>query len=207
MDINVRINEGCGPQPQLLWDAVWNPLTGCADWTLAQPGDPLNAGGLRAVQAIETAVILCLFTDRACPPNHPLAPPDGDMRGWWGDGVDVRTDLGEGPLGSLLWLLERSALDPAATPRWAVSFAIEALQPLIRQNVAARADAQAFLNPTPTRLDLAVQLYRSDGSKLFDRRYDNLWAQLDAASGAIAAPTSGVLDLGSGGIESLGLLG
>ncbi len=176
MDINVRIDEGCAPQPELLWDAVWNSATGFADWQVAQPSEPLNAGGLRAMRPLDTAVILALFTDRACPPNHPLAPPDGDLRGWWGDGVDVRADLGEGPLGSLLWLLEQSILDPVATPRWAVAFAQDALAGLVTQGAAASVAVQAYANP-PDRLDLAVQLYAKSGAVLFNQRFADIWSK------------------------------
>jgi phage gp46-like protein len=177
MDINVRIDEGCEPQPQLLWDSVWNPALGYADWAVAIPGQPLNAGGLQAVLPLSTAVVLCLFTDKACPPNHPLAPPDGDLRGWWGDGVDVRADLGEGPMGSLLWLLENSVLDPVATPRWATSMALDALSVLVGQQAVVKVAAQAFVNDqNPSRLDLAVQLYGKDGAQLYNDRFDDIWA-------------------------------
>lgn len=176
MDINVRINEGCAPQPELLWDSVWSPLIGSADWAVAQPSEPLNAGGLQAMRPIDTTVILCLFTDKACPPNHPLAPPDGDLRGWWGDGIDVRADLGEAPLGSLLWLLERSILDPVVTPQWAVSFALDGLAPLLASDAVVDIQVQAFANP-PSRLDLAVQVYGREGAKLFDRRFSDIWAR------------------------------
>jgi phage gp46-like protein len=176
MDINVRINEGCAAQPELLWDSVWNSEGGFADWAVAQPSEPHNAGGLQAMRPLDTAVIDSLFTNRRCPDGHPLTPPDGDMGGWWGDAVDVRTDLGEDPLGSLLWLLERSILDPVATPRWAVTFAQDALAGLARQGACARVAVQAYANP-PSRLDLAVQLYGRNGSKIYDRRFNNIWAR------------------------------
>lgn len=177
-DIDVRINEGCLPQPTLLWDTVWDPATGIGDWGPAGPGETLNRGGLRAQRALETAVILCLFTDRACPPDHPLVQfADADLRGWWGDGVDIRVDIGETSLGSLLWLLERSYIDPVATPRWAVSMAIDALSPLVNQKVVVDVRAQAYVATNPNRLDLAVQLYGREGVRVFDRRFDDIWAQ------------------------------
>jgi phage gp46-like protein len=176
MDINVRIAEGCKPQPQLLWDTVWNSAGGFGDWAVAAPGEPLNCGGLRAMRPLSTAVALALFTDKACPANHPLAPADGDLRGWWGDGVDVRADLGEAPLGSWLWLLERQVLDPAATPRWAISFALDALSPMIGQQSVVNTAAQAYVD-RPSRLDLAVQLYGQDGALIYSQRYNDIWSR------------------------------
>jgi phage gp46-like protein len=176
--INVRINEGCAKQPMLLWDTVWDSPNGIGDWALAGSSETLNRGGLRAQRALETAVILCWFTDRYCPPTHPLAQfADGDLRGWWGDGVDVRADLGEGPLGSLFWLLERSYIDPVATPRWAVSMGLDALSPLVRQKAVVDVEVQAYVSMSPNRLDVACQLYGRKGIKLFDRRYDDIWNQ------------------------------
>lgn len=178
-DINVRINEGCAQQPMVLWDTIWDPAIGLGDWGLAGVSETLNRGGLRAQRALETAVILCLFTDRYCPPTHPLAQfADSDHRGWWGDGVDVRADLGEAPLGSLLWLLERSFIDPVATPRWAVSMALDALAPLAQQKSVVNVQAQAYVvAASPSRLDMAIQLYGRDGVKLYDRRFGDIWNQ------------------------------
>jgi phage gp46-like protein len=187
--INLRANEGCAAQPNLLWDTVWDPAAGLGDWAVAGASETLNRGGLQATRALETAVILCLFTDRFCPPDHPLAKfADDDRRGWWGDGIDVRADLGETPLGSLLWLLERAIVDDNMA-RWAESLALDALSPLIAQGAAARATAQAEAHVTRNRMDLSVQLYGRDGTKIYDRRFDDIWRQefaLGSSSVAIA---------------------
>ncbi len=177
LPVNIRANEGCETLPIPFWDSVIDPLSGYADWALAAPHETQNKGGLAAQAALDTAVILCLFTDRYCPPSHPLAGyiEGGDPRGWWGDGVDVRTDLGEAPLGSLLWLLERATATPD-NARWAQSFALDALGPLIASGAAVRADAQATLSP-PSRLDLAVQLYGRDGTRVYARQFDDVWRQ------------------------------
>ena len=177
MDINVRLAEGCAPQPSLLWDTIWDPVRGTGDWGLAGPGETLNRGGLAASAALKTAVLLCLFTDRACPPDHPLAKyVDGDLRGWWGDGVDVRDDAGEAAMGSLLWLLERSVATPDIA-RWAENLAIEALQPLIRQGAAVQVTALARINPGTARIDLAIALYARDGRRIYDHKFDGLYRQ------------------------------
>lgn len=176
--LNLRANEGCAPQPVLFPDLVWNAREGAADFAYADPSETLNRGGLSARAALETAVIICLFTDRRCPPDHPLAKwiEAGDPRGWWGDAVDVRTDLFEQPMGSLLWLLERATATPD-TALWAQSLATEALSVLQAQGLVARIDVQTQLRP-PSRLDLAVQIYGRDGQKVYDRRFDDVWSQL-----------------------------
>ena len=180
MAIRVRIDEGCQTQHQLLWDTVWNAEQGFGDWAVAAPGTPGNSGGLQADNALHTAIVLCLFTDRRCPPDHPLAKniQDGDPRGYWGDGVDVRADLGETELGSLLWLLENTAIDPVDTPRWLQSLALDALAVLVGQGAVVRVDAQASIDSTRNRGDLAVQLYGADGARIYDRKFQALWAQI-----------------------------
>lgn len=177
MQILIRANEAVQPDPYLLWDSIFDPVAGVCDWALAGAA-PLNAGGLAAAQGLETAVNLCLFTDAALPPAHPLAylADDGDPRGWWGDGVDVRTDLGEAPLGSLLRLLQRAPLTPQIA-MWAQQFAIEALAVLQQQGVVVKIAATAVI-AAGQQLQLSVQLYGRDGANIYNRQFDLLWKQL-----------------------------
>jgi|SRR5579864_2565268 len=179
----IRQQEGCADDPNLLWDSVWDATRGLADWALAGPTETSNRGGLQATSAIDTAVILCLFTDRRIDPDHPLAYlADGDRRGYWGDGIDVRTDLGEGPLGSYLWLLERApmTIKGVSIGTWAEQFANEALQTLLDQGVCARINVSSSVDAAKGRLYLIVQLFASDGSKIYDRKFDSLWQQVGA---------------------------
>lgn len=176
MTIAIRQHESERSDPFLVWDSVWSLEEGQADWRLAEAGAP-GSGGLAADEAIATAVVIQLFTDRRCPPDHPLARLAGDDQGgWWGDGVDVVAERNETALGSLLWLLQRAPLD-ADTERWAQSFALEALAPLVTQGLAARVDAIAEARPADNRLTLTVRLHASDGAVMFDRRFDDLWRQ------------------------------
>jgi len=169
--IRIRDGEADRDSPWLLPDTVWQQATHSGDWAL-------KGGGLQAEKALETAVILALFTDRRCPSDHPLARfADDDPRGWWGDGVDVRSDLGEGDLGSLLWLLERSVVT-AETARWAESLAAEALVPLVSQGAVARIAVTVEAQPERNRLDLLVQLYDRFGGQVYDRKFDLLWQQV-----------------------------
>ncbi|MCT8970577.1 phage GP46 family protein [Microbaculum marinisediminis] len=185
-DIIVRSTEGCDPQPDLLWDSLWNPDLGVADWAIAGDDEALNRGGLRATAALHTAVILCLFTDRRLPDDmeHPDAVGDSwpggaafvDRRGWHGDTYDVRDDLGEGEMGSLLWTLERGTLDDASARR-AEAFASEALQTLVEQGAVARIEAVATALPIAGRLELIIHLFSHDGAKVYDQRFADIWTQ------------------------------
>jgi phage gp46-like protein len=174
-DLLIRAQEGCEPDPFLLWDSVHKSIEDgtdfVCDWAIAGPGaNTLNVGGLQAVAALGTAVYLLLFTDVYCPPDHPLAYlAAGDRRGWWGDGIDVRTDLDEQPLGSLLYLLDRAPMVAAGIPieQWAKTFATDALAPLLAQGVVASIDVETWADDEDDRVYAAIALYGSDGSVLF----------------------------------------
>lgn len=177
--LRVRISEGDQPQPNLLWDSEWKPPEGLADWVMpALARETQNRGGLRAVAALHTTVVLLLFTDKRLPDDHPLRYllEGADQRGWWGDGVDVQADRGETELGSWLWVFERSILTDYII-RWVEAVAIDGLMPLINQNIAARIAAQATAEKALDRCDLAVQIYGRDGSKIYDARFDDIWQQ------------------------------
>lgn len=181
--ILIRAQEGCDPDPNLLPDSVWSPSEGIADFRIAGAGEPLNRGGLAATRALETAVILALFTDARLPDGHPLAElADGDPRGWWGDRVDVRDDLGESELGSLLWLLRRAPLTFRGMDiaDWARQCVADALMPLQRQGAVVRIDVETAVDFLANRLDVLVQLYGRDGARIYDRRFDDVWKQLGA---------------------------
>lgn len=179
--VTIRAAEGCAEESGVLWDSVWDEAKGFADWAKADPDEVMNRGGLRAKAAIETAVIICLFTDRRVPVDHPLFYlADGDVRGYFGDGIDVREDLGETELGSFLWLLERAPMTIKGVPAttWAEQFANDALKTLLDQGVCARIDVAATSNALAGRLDLNVALYGRDGLKIYDRKFDVLWNQV-----------------------------
>lgn len=181
-DVLLRRAEGCDPDYSLLWDSLWQPQDGEADWAIAGAGEAYNRGGLAAQDMLATAVVLALFTDQRIDPDHPLAYlADGETRGWWGDGADVRVDLHERALGSHLWLLERAPLtlpDGMQAATWAEHFAREALQVLIDQGAVARVDVAASQDERASRLNLLVRLYGRDGGNVYDRRFDLVWRQL-----------------------------
>lgn len=176
--LRVRIGEADKPQPQLLWDSVWDTKNGFADWAMADATETQNRGGLRAQAALHTAIVLALFTDKRVPNDHPHRKfiAGDDPRGWWGNDIDVRADLGEEELGSLIWVYERAPLDEEIR-RFVEVAAQEALHPLIKQGAAARIDVQAVIAAAFNRLELAIQVYGRDGQKTFDIRFDDVWKQ------------------------------
>lgn len=182
MALAVRIDEGEQEQPTLFWDSVWEPWRGQADWAIAGPTEKQNRGGLQARAALHTAVVLQLFTDKRISKDHPLfyLVEDGDQRGWFGDGVDVRSDLYEEHMGSLLWIFERAHLNEEIR-RWVEIVAQEALMPLINQGAAVRVEAQAEAQFAINRVNLAVQMYGRDGSKIYDYKFEDIWAQVATA--------------------------
>jgi phage gp46-like protein len=176
--LRVRIDEGSSPQPILLWDSIWVPWKGAADWAIAGPTETQNQGGLQAQGALSTAVILCLFTDKRIPTNHPLfyLVTDGDPRGWFGDGEDIETDQGETDMGSLLWVFERAPLT-ANIVQWVEAIALDALAPLIFQGVATKIVATATPNFASNRCDLTVNIYGQNGTQLFSQQFADIWKQ------------------------------
>lgn len=177
-DIEFRRREGEATDPFLLWDSVWFSDLGTADWRIAGPGEFLNRGGLQSRQAIASAVVIALFTDRRCPDDHPLRwLADADPRGWFGDGVDVHEDSHEADMGSLLWLLDRAPLDDF-TERWAEHFAREALAPLLAQQTVTRINIEAKANKIVGRLELLVQIFGRDSALLYDQKFETLWNQV-----------------------------
>jgi phage gp46-like protein len=176
--LRVRISEGDKPEVNYLWDSRWRPPEGAADWELFDPSETSNRGGLSARAVLHTSVILCLFTDKRIPDDHPLRYllEGADQRGWWGDGADVATDRGETDMGSLLWVFERSILTEDIR-RWVEALAIDALTPLINQKIAVRVDAQAFAEFAEDRCDLLIHLYGRDGQRIYDARFDAIWRQ------------------------------
>lgn len=166
-------------EPLLDPDLVWNGFVG--DLVTTSLADPVNPGGLRSTQALVTAVLICLMTDRRADATELR---DGDInRGWPGDSFDVSD--GEPPLGSKLWLLRRRALTDGIEVL-AQDYAQEALQTLIDQGAVVRFDITATADRVRRRLDLAIAGYGRDGARAIDQRFAVLWDQLDGISDPLA---------------------
>jgi phage gp46-like protein len=176
MEIRIREAEAAGEQPFLLWDTYWNSddlSTYYADWKLAGPGAPQNAYGLAADHALNTAILISLFTWRRAEPSDVL-PSGSDPKGWWGDSVDLEAN--EQKIGSRLWLLMRATLNNE-TARKAEDYAYEALQPLIDQGAVARFEVVGTPEIVKGYLTLDVRAYSQDGQKIYDQKFERIWRQ------------------------------
>lgn len=113
------------------------------------------------------AVIISLFTWRRALPDDEL--PGIDRFGWWGDTFpNVASDR----IGSRLWLLVRAKLTDETVLR-ARDYAIEALQWMIEDGVAARVDVEAERQGI-NMLAIKCVIYRKDAEPL-DLRFADVW--------------------------------
>lgn len=120
------------------------------DWVL------LDGAELARAPAIETAVLVSLFTDRRALPDDRLEPGEEDRRGWWATALDGK------PIGSRLWLLRR-AKATAETLKRAKDMMREALQWMIEDGVAARVDVDAEWQARG-RIAARITVHRADGT-------------------------------------------
>lgn len=133
MDPIIRIDEGEDAPVPFSWDTVWRNDAGCGDYAIADETDPEQSrGGLRSADPVGTAISIIIGTALRRPDG--IASPDDsdDRRGWFGDSFDIDEAAGEGPLGSLLWVLSRGPIDPP-TLKMLVHYAADALQTLVDQ--------------------------------------------------------------------------
>jgi phage gp46-like protein len=157
------------------------PVSFAIDWVL------LGDGTLDDTQALATAVIVALGTNRLALPSDILPDPDStDRQGWWGD-LDAEEIWGGWTIGCRLWLLKRSKITgPAAiggaTVTLVEQYIREALQPFVDLKIASSFDVAAA-RVGLERIDARVRLYR--GPELaVDLQYEVLW---DEITGAVTA--------------------
>jgi phage gp46-like protein len=98
---------------------IWDAANSRGDWQVS-----IATGDLVADQDLSTAVLISLFTDAQAGDDDIIPDGSGDPRGWWG-----------GPIGSKLWLLERSK-QLATVPVLAKSYISDALAWMISDGVA-----------------------------------------------------------------------
>lgn len=138
-----------------------------ADWLL-------DSGDLSSDAALETAVILSLFTDARALDDDALPLGQSDRRGWWGDTYPVTPG---DRIGSRLWLLAASKQLQAALND-AKAYAEEALAWLVSDGIAANVAVATFIARDEV-MGMQVTITRPTGVDVA-MRYDLLWSQLDA---------------------------
>ena len=142
------------------------------DWAL------LSGGSLDDRQALATAVIVALGTDRLAEPTDVLPDPDStDRGGWWGD-LDAEEIWGGWPIGSRLWLLKRAKIEDPGSARGATvtrveAYIHEALQPFIDLRICSRLEVNAA-RVGRQRIDARIRMYRGD-NLMIDLPYQVLW--------------------------------
>jgi phage gp46-like protein len=120
------------------------------------------------------AVIISLFTWRRANDDDVLPNPGSFRMGWWGDSFPpVQNDR----IGSRLWLLARAKLTDT-TVKQAQDYAVEALQWLVDDQVAARVSVTCQRLGLST-LAMRCALYQSDGQASALVQFQNLWRLLN----------------------------
>jgi phage gp46-like protein len=145
------------------------------DWLLRSDGT------LDTNEALATAVIVALGTDRLADRTDILPDPDStDRRGWWGD-LDAKEIWDGWPIGCRLWLMRREKITGPGAQRGStlkrIEFYIkEAIQPFIDRKIASRMEI-AIVRFGKERIDAIVRLYR--GPELaVDLRFQVLWLDI-----------------------------
>lgn len=159
---------------------LWNTQAAHGDYMVVQAW--LGSGS-----DLETAVLISLFSDRLANVDDVIVdssdPPD--PRGWACD------DLTQ-PIGSRLWLLERST-NNSQVPVDAKIYCTEALQWLITDGIAEKIDITCELqspNGSGPKIMLAIQIVVWQQGQPTTFRYAYAWQQL-TGSQAGAPPVAG----------------
>jgi phage gp46-like protein len=164
------------PDIRLIQDTRWPRYSVSVDWSL------LADGTLDDSQALASAVIVALGTDRLAAPDDILPDPDStDRAGWWGD-MDAAELFGGWPIGTKLWLLKRAKIvgpeDPeGATIARVEEYISEAIQPFIDLRIASSFDVEAT-RVGVNRIDAYVVLYRGPKAPV-ELRFQVLWDEIE----------------------------
>ena len=149
-----------------------NQTSVSVDWQL------LDDGTLDDTEALATAVIVALGTDRLAASSDILPDPNStDRRGWWGD-LDAQQIWGGWPIGCRLWLLSREKITGSEAQQGStlarIKFYIqEAIQPFIDLRLASRMDVQVF-RVDVQRVTALIRLYRGPKTAI-ELQYQILW--------------------------------
>ncbi len=137
-------------------------------------------GGLDSSQQLASAIIIALGTDRLADPSDILPSDDNDRRGWWGD-LEASEIWDGWPIGSRLWLLERSKITgqesrDGSTIGRIETYIREAIQPFIDHRIVGNSTVIVERNGVG-RIDALIRIYRGPGD-VIDLRFNDLWSDI-----------------------------
>jgi len=148
------------------------------DWVL------LSNGTLDDRDALASAVIVALGTDRLADRDDILPDLDSDdRRGWWGD-LDTEEIWDGWPIGSRLWLLRRDKIvgpgaQQGSTLVRVEQYIREAIRPFLDNRTASEMKVHAE-RVGRDRIDAMVTLFRGP-SRPVELRYSVLWEDIERA--------------------------
>jgi phage gp46-like protein len=160
------------PDIRLVQNTFFPKYNVTIDWQL------LDDGTLDDTQALASAIIVALGTDRLADAIDLLPDPDDtDRRGWWGD-YDSEEIWDGWPIGSRLWLLHRSKITGPGAQQGPTTVRVEhyiyeAIQPFLDRRIGS----QLFVEATrhgDSRIDALVRIYRGPTLEI-ELRYAILW--------------------------------
>lgn len=138
-------------------------------------------GQLDETQALVTAVIIAICSDRRALDADILPnPSDDDRRGWWGD-TDAASIWGGWPIGSRLWLLEREKItDSNASQGSTIArvqmYIYECLQQFIANKIVSRVQVDVTRSDIQT-IQAIVTLYRGPKAAI-QLQFQSLWDEI-----------------------------
>jgi phage gp46-like protein len=151
------------------------PASLSIDWILRDDGT------IDDTQALATAVIVALGTNRLALSSDIMPDPDSsDRQGWWGD-LEAEEIWKGWPIGCRLWLLKRAKITGpeafgGATVTLVEMYIREALQPFLDLKIASQMDVQVA-RVGLERIDARVRLYRGPQTAV-DLQYQILWDEI-----------------------------
>ncbi len=137
----------------------WDVLNSRGDWVLA--GSALQTGS-----ALQSAVLISLFSDRMATPDDVIPDGSGNPRGWVGD---LDSDY---PIGSRLWLLDRTKATSDVLTR-ASDYCYEALQWLIEDGIVGRFDILTEWT-LPNMLGIQIIAHKQNGTTV-SMNFSSVW--------------------------------
>lgn len=165
---------------------IWDPATGTGDWAIDAPkqllwtdelgnsivdevGNPIGSvftsgNGLVTGSDLYTSALISLFTDAQAEPDDIIPDGSNDPRGWWA-----------GPIGSKLWLRERSKAT-STLPALIKNDIEQALAWFIADGVVAAIDV-AVEYERPGMIGAVVVFRRQDGARAA-LRFSRLWESI-----------------------------